>query len=65
MSGTVVRVLVKEGESVIPGQPLAVMEAMKMEHVLKAGAPGVVDKIFCGPGEFVEGKKPVVTLAEN
>jgi len=44
------------------GQVLVVMEAMKMEHVVRAPHDGVVDKIAFGPGDFVEGGKSLVHL---
>ena len=42
MPGKVVKLLVAENDEVAKGQPLAVMEAMKMEHTLSAHADGVV-----------------------
>jgi acetyl-CoA/propionyl-CoA carboxylase biotin carboxyl carrier protein len=45
MPGTVVAVMVMEGESVVAGQPLAAVEAMKMEHTLRAGVDGIVRRI--------------------
>jgi biotin carboxyl carrier protein len=53
MSGTVVKVNVSEGDSVLPGQTLAVMEAMKMEHAVQAGTAGVVRRVLCQPGQRV------------
>lgn len=40
MPGTVIKVLVERGEMVQSGQPLVVVEAMKMEHVLTASVAG-------------------------
>jgi acetyl-CoA/propionyl-CoA carboxylase biotin carboxyl carrier protein len=45
MPGTVVAVMVMEGESVTAGQPLVVVEAMKMEHTMCAGVDGTVRQI--------------------
>ena len=45
MPGLVVALHVKEGEEVQEGQPLAIIEAMKMENVLRAEKPGKVAKI--------------------
>ena len=36
------------------GQPLLILEAMKMEHVLKAAVAGVVEKVGVAAGELVE-----------
>ncbi|HEV2084196.1 MAG TPA: biotin/lipoyl-containing protein [Gemmatimonadales bacterium] len=54
MPGLVVRVQVQPGEQVAAGDPLVVLEAMKMENELKAGAPGVVKAVRVAPGEAVE-----------
>ena len=54
MPGLVVRVQVQPGEKVAAGDPLVVLEAMKMENELKAGAPGVVKSVRVAPGEAVE-----------
>lgn len=41
-TGTIVRVLVSEGEAIVAGQPVAVVEAMKMEHLVHAETGGMV-----------------------
>lgn len=53
MNGRVVAVLVKPGDRVIAGQPVMTLEAMKMEHVHKAGIGGVVSAIDVAEGEQV------------
>jgi len=53
MNGRVVAVLVKPGDRVTSGQPVLTLEAMKMEHVHKAGIDGVVASIDVGEGEQV------------
>lgn len=55
MPGRVLKVLVQEGDEVKVGQPLVVVEAMKMENELGAELTGVVKKIFVSPGATVEG----------
>jgi propionyl-CoA carboxylase alpha chain len=50
MPGLLVSLAVKEGQEVKAGEPLAVVEAMKMENVLKAERDGVVKKIAEKPG---------------
>ena len=54
MPGLVVRVNVKEGDQVRPGQGLVVMEAMKMENELRATAPAVVKRVAVAAGSAVE-----------
>ena len=53
MPGKVVSFAVKVGDLVQKGQPLAVMEAMKMEHTIAAPADGVVQELLYVPGEQV------------
>lgn len=55
MNGTVVAILVEPGEKVELGQTLMVMEAMKMEHSLKAPAAGSVSEFYFKAGELVDG----------
>ena len=54
MPGLVVRVLVEPGQGVGPGAGLVVLEAMKMENELKAGAPAKVRAVRVAAGEAVE-----------
>ena len=53
MPGKILSFLVKAGEKVKKGQPLAVMEAMKMEHTIAAPADGVVEELMYAPGDQV------------
>jgi 3-methylcrotonyl-CoA carboxylase alpha subunit len=53
MPGTVVRVMVEPGAAVTRGQPLMVVEAMKMEHTIAAHADGVVKQIRFRAGDSV------------
>ena len=54
MPGLVVRINVAPGDQVQPGQPLVVMEAMKMENELRSTSAGVVSAIRAEPGAAVE-----------
>ncbi|HXP95794.1 MAG TPA: biotin/lipoyl-containing protein, partial [Telmatospirillum sp.] len=54
MHGTIIALLVDPGAKVIKGQPLVVMEAMKMEHTLKAPADGTVSRLHYAVGALVE-----------
>lgn len=51
MPGKVHSIAVREGEEVIAGQELCVVEAMKMQNVLRASKDSVVDKIMCKVGD--------------
>jgi 3-methylcrotonyl-CoA carboxylase alpha subunit len=53
MPGKVVAFLAKAGEAVKAGQPLAVMEAMKMEHTIAAPRDGSVAELLYGVGDQV------------
>jgi propionyl-CoA carboxylase alpha chain len=51
MPGVVVSVAVEEGQSVKAGEPLAVVEAMKMENILRAEKDLTVKKVLCAAGD--------------
>jgi len=57
MPGKIVKVMVVAGDVVEKGQPLVIMEAMKMEHVVKAGTAGVVSEVLCKVDDFVDDAK--------
>ena len=54
MPGAIVKLLVSEGEVVVKGQPVIVVEAMKMENEFKAGTDGIVSEILVSEGQSVE-----------
>ncbi len=62
--GNIIKVLVKEGEAVEENQPIAVIEAMKMETNILATAKGVVEKIHVSEGQQVKAGEMVAKLAE-
>jgi len=53
MSGTLIKLHVAEGAYVEAGQPLVVLEAMKMEHTVIAPHAGIVGKIHFAVGQLV------------
>src|SRR5690348_1372288 len=53
MPGQVIGVLVSEGQAVAAGDPLMILEAMKMEHTIRAPHDGVVSAIHYQPGDQV------------
>ena len=55
MNGTIVAHLVEKGVLVKKGEPILVMEAMKMEHSIIAPHDGAVEEFFFNPGELVDG----------
>ena len=63
MNGTMVSVLVKAGENVVKDQPLVIMEAMKMEHTIKAPENGTIDALFYAEGDMVDGGSELLTFS--
>jgi 3-methylcrotonyl-CoA carboxylase alpha subunit len=64
MPGVVTRVLVAAGERVARGQPLVALEAMKMEHLIRAPRDGRVRRVAAVSGTMVEGGVLLVELEE-
>ena len=62
MPGLVKAVFVAAGDRVERGARLAVLEAMKMEHVLTAGRDGVVAEVLAAEGAQVEAGAPLILL---
>jgi acetyl-CoA/propionyl-CoA carboxylase biotin carboxyl carrier protein len=53
MQGTIVKVLVSVGDAVEIGQPITILEAMKMENHINAESAGTVKEIRVKPGDSV------------
>jgi len=53
MQGTIVKVSVKAGESIQAGDPICVLEAMKMENEVSSPASGEVVDLRVEPGDTV------------
>jgi acetyl/propionyl-CoA carboxylase alpha subunit len=62
MPGLVLDIRVTEGQSVAKGEPVIVLEAMKMENILKAPADVVVKKVVAKKGNAVEKNQVLVTF---
>ena len=60
--GTVLKVLVKEGEKLKKNKPLMVIEAMKMETNVVSNVDGVVDKIYVKENQIVESGELIIKL---
>lgn len=65
MPGAVVRVLVAVGDTVQEGQPVIVVEAMKMENEFKAGISGTVAGIHVAAGDAIDSGTLLVTIEEG
>ncbi len=64
MNGSIVRVLVEAGQQVEAGTALVVLEAMKMEHSIRAPHTGTVKALYCSEGEMVSEGAVLVELEE-
>ncbi|MEE2689978.1 MAG: DUF2118 domain-containing protein [Pseudomonadota bacterium] len=64
MAGVVTGVFAEQGARVVKGQPLAAIEAMKMEHRLAAPRNGVVAEVRARPGDQVAIRSVLVVLEE-
>ena len=62
MNGTIVTLLVEAGSEVEADTALLVMEAMKMEHTIRAPVAGTVDSFYFQPGELVDGGAELLKL---
>lgn len=62
MNGSIVRVLVEVGQVVEAGTQLVVLEAMKMEHSIRAPQAGTVKALYCQEGEMVSEGATLVEL---
>ncbi len=65
MDGVIVALLAQEGTSVKAGDTVAIMEAMKMEHPLKAAADGIVTFNVQKAGEQVKSKQVIATVVNK
>jgi geranyl-CoA carboxylase alpha subunit len=62
MDGGIIDILVEDGQAVIKGQTLVVLEAMKMEHSMKSDSDGVVKSILVTKGDQVKGRQILVEI---
>ncbi len=62
MPGKILKVLVSIGDEVKKGDKLIVMEAMKMEHTIKASKDGKIEKIYFEQDQLVDGGVELVEL---
>jgi biotin carboxyl carrier protein len=62
MPGVIVSVAVKQGDQVVPGDEVCVLEAMKMQQTLRAEWAGMVREVHVETGQQMQGGDPIVTL---
>jgi len=62
MPGKLLEIMVEHGQSVETGQPVAVLEAMKMENELKSPVAGIVSEIHVNTGSSVEKNQKLISI---
>ena len=62
MQGTIVKVLVEEGQEISPDQAVCILEAMKMESEIRAQRSGKVREVLVEAGKTVRSGEPLVVL---
>ncbi len=65
MPGKILKVLVQNDQEVNKGDALLILEAMKMEHTIKATVDGCVKKVLFKEGEMVQGGVQLIELQAN
>ena len=63
MPGLVISIHAKPGQEVKSGEGVAVVEAMKMQNIIRAGRDGVVRKVNVPPGARVAADEVMIELA--
>ena len=64
IQGTIVSIDVAEGDEMLRGQQVAVIEAMKMEHVLRTDSSGIVRQVTMAAGETIREGYPLILIEE-
>lgn len=59
------KLLAKVGDSVIQGQTLVILEAMKMEHTIKASCDGIIKSVAFKEGDLIEGGVELLELVPH
>lgn len=62
MPGLILEIAVEKGQEIIKGDKLLILEAMKMENVIKAAADGIVDEIKVEVGNSVDNGQVLITF---
>lgn len=65
MPGTIIEIRVKKGDTVTRGEPLVILEAMKMANEVVAPADGTVHQIHVEPKDSVNAGDPLVSLVSQ
>lgn len=65
MGGTVWKILKQEGDSIVQGEVVMILESMKMEIPIEATMDGIITQVKVNEGDFVQEDDVVVIVKEN
>jgi 3-methylcrotonyl-CoA carboxylase alpha subunit len=65
LPGRVIKLFVQTGDAVNKGQPLLIMEAMKMEHTLRANADAVIATLHCSEEQMVQPDQLLIEFTQS
>ncbi|MEB3186454.1 MAG: biotin/lipoyl-containing protein [bacterium] len=63
MAGTLLEICVQVGDTIEPGQDVAMLESMKMQMYVQAEVGGTVKALCAESGDFVNEGDPIIELA--
>jgi len=64
IQGTIVQIMVSEGDAIHVGQQIIIMEAMKMEHAIKSERSGIVRQVNVAVGDIIVEGHPLIFIEE-
>lgn len=65
MPGKILKIMKQRGDLVKKGESILIMEAMKMEHTIRAGFDGEIEDIFCKVGDQVQAGMELLGLTKK
>jgi 3-methylcrotonyl-CoA carboxylase alpha subunit len=65
LPGRVIKLFVQTGDAVSKGQPLLIMEAMKMEHTLRAGTDAIIAALHCAEEQMVQPDQLLIEFTQS
>jgi 3-methylcrotonyl-CoA carboxylase alpha subunit len=65
MPGKIISLLVKNGQKVSKGEPLLILEAMKMEHMMRADIDGIISELSVTEDQQISEKSQLLRIIEG
>ncbi|MDZ7763293.1 MAG: acetyl-CoA carboxylase biotin carboxyl carrier protein subunit [Melioribacteraceae bacterium] len=65
MPGLILKILKSEGDEVELGEPIILLEAMKMENEIRSSSAGKIKKLYFNDGDSVEKNVPILLIEKN